>query len=395
MKNGYDFYMDKMRLPMAPPSLKIEVGSQNKTVNLINEGEINILKSPSLTKVTFTARFPMRPYPYAPDVKGFKDYHDKICSLKDEKTPFQFIVSRTTPNGAVTWDTNLLVTLESYTINEKHNEGDDVLIDFSLKQYKPYKIKTVTVQNNIIKKPTGSGSGNRVSKPVNQQAYIVKSGDSLWKIAKQFYGNGSKWTTVYNYNKSAIEADAKKHGKASSSNGHWIWPGLPLTIPDGKAVNNSSGSSGSSSSTSNNSSSSSSSNIQKKNIQFDVLVNGKRSVLKKYMIQFFDAATKTSKDVVTISGINNFSTTITSDTEVEMLVTPKPGGTFRISANQKIYQKGTAQTGDVTINSGSKVGKNTETLFALYSPISSNVVITLEGDNNFTSTTSTGGGSSV
>jgi len=83
------------------------------------------------------------------------------------------------------------------------------------------------------------------------------------------------------------------------------------------------------------------------------------------MIQFFDAATKTSKDVVTISGINNFSTTITSDTEVEMLVTPKAGGTFRISANQKIYQKGTAQTGDITINSGSKVGKNGETLFAL------------------------------
>ena len=63
------------------------------------------------------------------------------------------------------------------------------------------------------------------------KTYTVKSGDCLWNIAKKFYGSGSKWKTIYNANKSAIEKDAKKHGKKSSSNGHWIWPGLKLTIP--------------------------------------------------------------------------------------------------------------------------------------------------------------------
>ena len=61
--------------------------------------------------------------------------------------------------------------------------------------------------------------------------YTVKSGDCLWNISKKFYGNGSDWKIIYDANKSAIESDAKKHGKNSSSNGHWIYPGLKLTIP--------------------------------------------------------------------------------------------------------------------------------------------------------------------
>ena len=50
-------------------------------------------------------------------------------------------------------------------------------------------------------------------------------------IAKKFYGNGSQWTKIYNANASVIEATARSHGKKSSSNGHWIWPGTKLSIP--------------------------------------------------------------------------------------------------------------------------------------------------------------------
>ena len=62
--------------------------------------------------------------------------------------------------------------------------------------------------------------------------YTVKNGDCLWLIAKRFYGNGADWKKIYNANKSAIEKDAKAHGYKSSSNGHWIWAGLKLTIPE-------------------------------------------------------------------------------------------------------------------------------------------------------------------
>ena len=89
MKNGYDFFIDGMLLPITPPSLDITVGSTNETLTLINEGEINVLKSPSLIEISFEARFPMRDYPYSKQVKSFQEYYDKIKELKSKKKFFQ------------------------------------------------------------------------------------------------------------------------------------------------------------------------------------------------------------------------------------------------------------------------------------------------------------------
>jgi nucleoid-associated protein YgaU len=60
-------------------------------------------------------------------------------------------------------------------------------------------------------------------KPVTGQAkqiYVVKSGDSLSKIAKQFYGDGGRWPEIYEANKQLI-----------GDNPNLIHPGQQLTIP--------------------------------------------------------------------------------------------------------------------------------------------------------------------
>lgn len=235
---GYNFYFsdggDVLTFPITPGELTIKVGSNNKVVTLISEGDINILKSPSLTEIEFEARFPMRKYPYSREYSAFQNYFDKFKNLKENKKPFRFIVAREMMKGGRTWDTNILVALEEFEINEDADEGDDVLITFNLKQYKEYgvkqlpasSIKTTTSTSSITRPNTNAPSSNNKS-----SSYTIKNGDCLWNIAKKFYGDGSKWTKIYNANKSAIEADAKKHGKSSSSNGHWVWAGLKLTIP--------------------------------------------------------------------------------------------------------------------------------------------------------------------
>lgn len=50
-------------------------------------------------------------------------------------------------------------------------------------------------------------------------AYIVKSGDSLSKIAKAFYGDATKWNVIYEANKGILKNPSR------------IYPGQVLTIP--------------------------------------------------------------------------------------------------------------------------------------------------------------------
>lgn len=237
-KFGYDFYFkigeEVLTLPITPASLKMTIGSNNKVVTLINEGDINILKSPSLVEFEFDARFPMRPYPYSRDALNFETYMNKFTALKTEKTPFIFNVIRTTPSGKGTWATVRRVALEELEVDENADEGDDVIVSFKLKEYKQYGVQTLNSPNST---PTTTSTSeqprdndNKATKP---KEYTIRSGDTLWAIAKAEYGDGSKWKVIYDANKAVIESAAEQHrGKGKgSSNGHWIYPNTVLIIP--------------------------------------------------------------------------------------------------------------------------------------------------------------------
>ena len=233
MANNYKFYLDKVELPINPQSLTIKVGNKNKTVELANGGEMSILKSPALTEISFTARLPqmglsggqMRlPYVNA-GARSASYYIEKLKTLKTNKKPFQFVVTRYLPNGNPLFSSNITVVLENFSTKEEATDGFDILVDISLKQYIEYKTK--------IYRPNGGNDndGSRTEKDTDKTTYIVKSGDTLWGLAKYFYNNGALYTIIYNENKETIERTARERGYSSSSNGHWIFPGTKLVIP--------------------------------------------------------------------------------------------------------------------------------------------------------------------
>jgi nucleoid-associated protein YgaU len=63
-------------------------------------------------------------------------------------------------------------------------------------------------------------AGSSTTAPTGGQTYTVKSGDSLSKIAKRFYGDADKWKKIHAANSDKIP------------NPDLIHPGLQLTIPD-------------------------------------------------------------------------------------------------------------------------------------------------------------------
>ena len=50
---SYQFYLDGVQLPVAPSKLQLKIKNQNKTMALINESEVNVLKLPGLTEISF------------------------------------------------------------------------------------------------------------------------------------------------------------------------------------------------------------------------------------------------------------------------------------------------------------------------------------------------------
>ena len=60
----YKFYFDKDILPVTPGSITTTYKNQNKTITLINEGEVNLPKAPGLTEYSFKFMLPWCNYPF-------------------------------------------------------------------------------------------------------------------------------------------------------------------------------------------------------------------------------------------------------------------------------------------------------------------------------------------
>lgn len=227
----YQFYLGDILLPVAPSKLNISIKNQNKTVNLINDGEINILKKAGLTDIEFEILLPQHQYPFATYKKGFKkaDYYlDIIRELKTNQEPFQFIVARFYGKSEF-YSTNIKVSIEDYSITEDTKNGIDVVVKIKLKQFVEYSTKTCTISvvSSTVSTATTRETTSSPAPTNTSSSYTVVKGDCLWNIAKHFYGDGSKYPTIYNANKSLIDGDNVGTGNTV----YTIYPNQVFTIP--------------------------------------------------------------------------------------------------------------------------------------------------------------------
>lgn len=214
----YDVYIDKLLLPVAPQKIDMQVNNQNKTINLINEGEVNVLKQPGLTTVSFTFLVPHTSYPFASYKNGFiaaETFIVELERLKKSDEPFQLLIVRQRD----LFGTNLTVAIEDYTIKEDAKNGLDFDVSIKLKQYKVYGTKTIKLASKDTIETGAQRETKNSPQPKKPQTYTVKKGDCLWNISKQFYGDGTKYQKIAGANTDIIKRP------------NLIHPGDILTIP--------------------------------------------------------------------------------------------------------------------------------------------------------------------
>lgn len=232
-KTGYEFYLGDMLLPVTPSAMKIKINNRNKTLVLINDGEINTLRQPGLSDISFSALLPSVKYPFSNGNGQVETYLNQLEQLKNSCKPFQFRVIRQ-GLGALSsrLESKLQVSLESYEIVEDAEKyGFDVMVDINLKQYRNYASKIITF-NTETQTATETTQRDTSTAPA-EKTYTVQNGDCLRSIAKKMLGDENRWKELYEANVDVMEAAAKKAGRASSSNGYWIYTGTVLKIPGG------------------------------------------------------------------------------------------------------------------------------------------------------------------
>lgn len=195
-----------VQLPVNPEDITITGGANNSTSDTVGQGEINDLGFPTLKELTISSFFPknyngelyintggsfLEPDTY---IKFFED-------IKKAREPFRLIITDI--------DINMLVSIENFEYTYKYGT-DDVDYELELKEYKEHNIRVLkasskgyttvdSVQKVASASITNTNSNRSVEKSV-PKTYTVQSGDSLWKIAQKYLGNGNRWNEIYTYN---------------------------------------------------------------------------------------------------------------------------------------------------------------------------------------------------
>lgn len=219
----YKCYLGGVQMPETPGKLTVKIKGKNKTLELLNEGEINFLRAPGLTEITLPLTFPMLTGSRRPEY-----YLNILEKLKTSRSTTQFIMTRTAPNGVLLFDTNIKVSVEDYTITENASNGLDLSVEVSLKQYRDYGTKTIKVSGTTEKSSSTGTKAQQSATVTNEReastapkatTYTVQSGDTLWGIAAKYLGSGAKYMLIYEANKDKIK------------NPNLIYVGQTLTIP--------------------------------------------------------------------------------------------------------------------------------------------------------------------
>jgi len=204
---------ETFHFPVNPFSISVNGGKKYDTFDILYQGEKDFpSKAKRIRELTLNTMFPAEYEPYCQyrDIPTPQEAMNKIIAWSESDAIVRLIITD--------YGFNELVLIADYTEDESgESQGDKyVTLHFRVVQG---STDIVTIKKPQEKSPAPKLKDNR-PKPPQEKVYTVKPGDSLFKIAKQVYGNGSKYNLIHEANKNVI-------GK----NPNLIYPGQKLVIP--------------------------------------------------------------------------------------------------------------------------------------------------------------------
>ena len=258
--NPYQIWLEadgeKLLLPVNPEKIDIKVNGNNQSVTVVELGEIVVPQAPKATVLSFSSFFPAVSFTgcqYAVNDTistvgdfngdGKTDVRDLAAKARAQKnlgggaiTVSSDNTMKVTPHYCISFILSAMkakipvrvcitkcdfirhMTIESFNYTPGEGDVGDYNYSISFKDYRSVNIKAINI--NKAGKGVVSNTPKRVDNTVRPKTYTVKSGDTIYALAKKYYGDVIQYRKIYDANKKLI-----------GSNPNRIKPGMTLTLP--------------------------------------------------------------------------------------------------------------------------------------------------------------------
>lgn len=200
-----------LEFPITPAQVGCNGSGEIQTSKINELGSISLYSGNGLRTTELASFFPSIQYSFCnyPNVKNPYEYVKQLEHWMYSGTKLRLIIGNT--------NTNFQVMINNFNYNEQPGTRD-VFYTLSLIEYKEVKLNRTPSGNTGDSNNTNRPDEN---KPTTAKTHKVVKGDSLWAIAKRYYGNGSKYPQLKDKNKTKYPSLKKNN---------IIYPGWELQL---------------------------------------------------------------------------------------------------------------------------------------------------------------------
>lgn len=173
----------QFELSVNPPEISVTQDNKDKTIDLLNVGEINVPGMRGLIKLSLATFLPDSCSPFYTGTAPERIVQ-AVKKAKNGQKAVRIIISGS--------DVNTQFNVSS--MNEIYKEGQgDIYISWSFVELRDLNTGQVA---SFVRRYTDTGLCTRRTTRSVPKAVTVQSGDTLWNLARRYYDDGSRWKDI-------------------------------------------------------------------------------------------------------------------------------------------------------------------------------------------------------